>query len=85
MQVRLFDGGTPPKFSDITAALDVLVVRNKMAPQFLEGAYSATIRKDLGFGNSVAQVTAFDGDPEVDILDHIDPEHHLELHDRIQF
>ena len=63
--MRLFDGGTPSRRSEQTAILTVNVVRNKNAPQFVDAPYEATIRKDLGFGNSVAKVIANDDDPEV--------------------
>ena len=65
VEVQLYDGGTPPKRSERTAVLTVDVIRNKNAPQFINSTYKAVIRKDLGFGNSVAKVFAVDADPEV--------------------
>ena len=65
VQVRLRDGGTPPKVSDESAALNVRVTRNLNTPEFLDLPYTAKVRKDLGFGNSVAKVTAEDRDAEV--------------------
>jgi len=44
------------------------VIRNKHAPEFNNSTYKAVIRKDLGFGNSVAKVYATDADSEVSFV-----------------
>ena len=63
--MRLYDGGSPSRPSESTASIRVNVVRNLNAPVFFNEPYAATVRKDLGFGNSVLTVQATDADPEV--------------------
>lgn len=65
IRVQLYDGGSPPKWSNATATIIVNVARNKFAPRFVNSPYMATIRRDLGYGNGVTQVKAYDNDTEV--------------------
>ena len=63
--MRVQDGGFPAKIGDQRAELTIKVIRNKFTPTFEESSYSASIRQDLGFGNSVIMVSAVDQDEQV--------------------
>ena len=65
LQIQAEDGGFPVKTAVQPATIIINVIRNKNTPQFTQTSYSATIRKNLGFGNRVVQIQARDSDPEV--------------------
>ena len=65
VRVRASDGGEPARLSNESALLRVNVTRNRFAPRFNSSEYSARIRQDLGVGNSVVRLFAFDDDPPV--------------------